>query len=511
MRKSFGGLENLEMQEPNATVGNDLPLSKEGEILEGSIETSIFTRQTVVCGDPLISEDNIASSSYQLVSTYTPQSCGWSNGIVEHVDVFEACRPSTLTEQRDYSAAFDLSTLSCTLESICNEKELQKQAGFSNNRQELGHSLNIDFSSPSLCQPDASIIAGCESATGTVQIKERCRKDNLETEINTLPCTSDSTEVTFWDAHDHLESLQSSSSSEIDTPTGSIGCHNSFNGSSCTKYMQHAELNVSSPRDHESKPYGGVGSRFLRWLPLHSLEISRIDADVTESSDILQEDCVVLPNRDDFISSSTDKSCEATESLRWEVFFDNPMFVEASQICLEALGIKKEPGFWGRPKIVLYHKGIPLRMREVNIRVKFAINASYAFDNKGKARFSIMLEPCRAACEVICRCDNLVRNAIATEGEQSVWRPTLVTEEGVSGVRMRIGTKGSGESATYTTEFYRHISPGIKKLVLQAVDTETMKTLLPRGSFIDVAYTFDVYSINGTSGIQLVANRILLR
>lgn len=187
---------------------------------------------------------------------------------------------------------------------------------------------------------------------------------------------------------------------------------------------------------------------------------------------------------------------------------DGVPFFLASHVYLPTIELREEPSSFGCTKVLCYD-GFPLHLLESNIRVHFTINLSYAFDDKGKPRFSILLEPSESARKVISKCEDVVKSmsALATEVE---WLPALRKVSGCWTARMSIGTKWGKSFSTYTTEFFHHTSKGLEKLSLGHVDATTFRSVIPHGCLIDVGFGFSVFQISNRAGIKLVAKYISL-
>lgn len=186
-------------------------------------------------------------------------------------------------------------------------------------------------------------------------------------------------------------------------------------------------------------------------------------------------------------------------------------FLLASRVTLASLELQEESSRFGCSK-VLYHKGFPLHLLECKIRIRFTVNLSYAFDDKGKPRFSVLVEPSEAACEVIRKCEDVVKSKGFTSayGGEVEWLPALRKETGAWAARMSIGTKGVGPSATYTTKFYNSTSDGVEEISLGHVNVSTFTNVVPHGSIVDVGFGFYVFNVNNRAGVKLMAKHITL-
>ncbi|KAI5057577.1 hypothetical protein GOP47_0027592 [Adiantum capillus-veneris] len=178
-------------------------------------------------------------------------------------------------------------------------------------------------------------------------------------------------------------------------------------------------------------------------------------------------------------------------------------FLLASHVILPSVELRS----CGSSK-VLYYNGFPLHLLEFKVRVRYTINASYAYDDKGKPRFSILMEPSEVACNVISKCEDLVKSTAASDSEIK-WLPLLKKESGRWTARMRIGTKCMDSLTTYTTDFLCPTSNGLEKISLDPVDALTFRSVLPHGSVIDTGYGFYVFNVQNRMGLMLLAKHIV--
>ncbi|MCO5600935.1 hypothetical protein L7F22_055052 [Adiantum nelumboides] len=179
-------------------------------------------------------------------------------------------------------------------------------------------------------------------------------------------------------------------------------------------------------------------------------------------------------------------------------------FLLASHVILPSIELRS----FGSSR-TLYYNGFPLQLLEFKVRVRYTINPSYAFDDNGKPRFSILIEPSEAACNVISKCEDLVKSLTASNSEIE-WLPSLRKEFGYRAARMRIGTKHVDSSLTYTTEFFRSTSEGMEKIALGPVDASAFRSVLPHGSIIDTGYGLNVFDFHNRTGLMLLAKHIIL-
>ncbi|MCO5578641.1 hypothetical protein L7F22_032485 [Adiantum nelumboides] len=99
-------------------------------------------------------------------------------------------------------------------------------------------------------------------------------------------------------------------------------------------------------------------------------------------------------------------------------------FLLASHVILPSIELRS----FGSSR-TLYYNGFPLQLVDFKVRVRFTIKPSYAFDDEGKPRFSILIEPSEAACNVISKCEDLVKSLTASNSEIE-WLPSLRKEFG---------------------------------------------------------------------------------
>ncbi|KAH7285951.1 hypothetical protein KP509_33G052600 [Ceratopteris richardii] len=188
--------------------------------------------------------------------------------------------------------------------------------------------------------------------------------------------------------------------------------------------------------------------------------------------------------------------------------FDATPFLLASHVNLSSIEVQEKTYSYGSATM-LFYEGFPLHLLDFKVRVRFTVNESYAFDDKGRPRFSIAVEPSEAACNVIRKCEDLVRSKAAFNHEVE-WLPALKEESGCFMTRMSIGTKQVEGHSIYTTEFYRSSSSGLKALSLGPLHVSSFKSALPHGSIIDAGFGFYVFNFNNRSGVRISAKHITI-
>ena len=113
-----------------------------------------------------------------------------------------------------------------------------------------------------------------------------------------------------------------------------------------------------------------------------------------------------------------------------------PPFVLPRNIDLASLEVLEELSPLGCKKVLSY-KGYPLQLMEFNARIRFTVNPLYALDEKGRPRFSVLMEPSKETLEVICKCEDLVKSIMSSETRDIEWLPALRNDMGSWAARMR--------------------------------------------------------------------------
>ncbi|KAJ7533053.1 hypothetical protein O6H91_13G031100 [Diphasiastrum complanatum] len=186
-------------------------------------------------------------------------------------------------------------------------------------------------------------------------------------------------------------------------------------------------------------------------------------------------------------------------------------FLEAKDVVLTSLIAEEKPSTWGGWKIVLLHQGLPLRIFECRVRVKYSLSDTYAFDSAGNPTFAIAVEPSAQACNIIHMCESLAQKHVALGGI-STWRPPLLKREGLDLIRIRIKTLGSGDGAKYTTRFYKKdlTTGALVESSLGSVDAGSFRSFIQPGCLVDVGFSCNVYNFRGFAGLRFVADTIIL-
>jgi hypothetical protein len=113
-----------------------------------------------------------------------------------------------------------------------------------------------------------------------------------------------------------------------------------------------------------------------------------------------------------------------------------PPFVFPGSIELASIEVMEQPSSLGCKKILSY-KGYPLQLMEFRAKIRFTVNPLYALDEKGRPRFSVLMEPSQEALEVIRKCEDLVQRVISSESRGIEWLPVVRNDTGAWAARMR--------------------------------------------------------------------------
>ncbi|XP_031486544.1 protein NEN1-like [Nymphaea colorata] len=188
-------------------------------------------------------------------------------------------------------------------------------------------------------------------------------------------------------------------------------------------------------------------------------------------------------------------------------------FLESHQISLAALNASLVPFLGGCQRIALLHNGVPLQICGVNMKIHFGVSSKY-LDHSGRPRVSIVVEPPKALCEILDRCDQLARQLSSDSGSDSEWRTTVIRKNGFSNLgptfRLHIPTATKGEGSAYSTEIYQQEPTGTRKLVFTKTNVSELEPFFLPGTLVDACFRLDVYDYQQHAGIRLVAKKLLL-
>ncbi|GAQ79758.1 Polynucleotidyl transferase [Klebsormidium nitens] len=167
----------------------------------------------------------------------------------------------------------------------------------------------------------------------------------------------------------------------------------------------------------------------------------------------------------------------------------------------------------GPPSLTIHFGDTPLRVQEHQMRLRFSVGDSYAYDAHGRPTFSVVGEPSTELKNFLEGCDVMLRQQLSPRVGPAVWRRTVVQKEGeVDSIRIRIGARGHQQTATYTTKFLRRkrSGKGIERLPLGVVDPLIFRSFFPHGCVVDVAFTIETSCVEGYAGCRLVASELTL-
>ncbi|KAF3775882.1 NEN1 protein [Nymphaea thermarum] len=188
-------------------------------------------------------------------------------------------------------------------------------------------------------------------------------------------------------------------------------------------------------------------------------------------------------------------------------------FLELHQISLVALDASFVPFFGGCQRIALLHNGAPLQICGVNMKIHFGVSSKF-LDHSGRPRVSIVVEPPKALCEILDRCDQLARQLSSDSGSDSEWRTTVIRKNGFSKLvptfRLHIPTATNGEGSAYSTEIYQQEPTGTRKLVFTKTNVSELEPFFLPGTLVDACFRLDVYDYQQHAGIRLVAKKLSL-
>ncbi|XP_002993628.2 protein NEN1 [Selaginella moellendorffii] len=211
------------------------------------------------------------------------------------------------------------------------------------------------------------------------------------------------------------------------------------------------------------------------------------------------------------ISATTTRTIEqATEQERVSEDLRNDKFLRSDEIFLDFLDATHNPDKW----ITLQHASQQLCIRETNARVKFSVSDRFAYSSDGKPTFSIVIVPTPKLLAIAKECEVLVKNVSTSMGIAAVWQPVLVANgTGDEALRIKIGTSGDGESASYTTKLFKKKQEdgSLERLDLPSVDPKTFQESVPAGCCVDVELRCDGYAFQGGKvGLRFLAEQLFI-
>eukprot|EP00897_Mesotaenium_endlicherianum_P007869 jgi/Mesen1/710/ME000109S_10935 len=193
-------------------------------------------------------------------------------------------------------------------------------------------------------------------------------------------------------------------------------------------------------------------------------------------------------------------------------------FVDAIAIDLAELRAEERSSQWGRVGIAIQYRGRPLCLHDTWTRVRFSVGDKFAFDDAGRPKFSLLVEPSQATCDIIRAADSALLEKLGSGAEGQV-APTcrssfVESKSELPALRIKIATEGAGEAARYKTRFCRQSGAFWRRAAqpfeISAVDPAAFRQALPAGSFVDLCFSVETYSFEGTRGLRFIAHTITM-
>jgi DNA polymerase III epsilon subunit-like protein len=246
--------------------------------------------------------------------------------------------------------------------------------------------------------------------------------------------------------------------------------------------------------------------------PIDELPITRIDTDITTSSN---ETSILVSHIEEMKLDSSNAGTTPSPSYTIVPITEGSSgfsgYLEPEEVMTQHITVSSLP-FGQFAKTAVYHKDVPLHLCCANLNVCFGVSTKF-LDNAGRPKLNIVVEIPENLCKVLDKCDEVAHKMSQEAGSISQWRP-LVKKDGyvnLPTVRLHIPTVANGDHAIYSTEMYQRESSGnIQKLVFTKVDASELDTLFVPGNMLDAFFDLDVYDYQQNAGIRLVAKRLVL-
>ncbi|KAJ6293881.1 hypothetical protein OIU76_022032 [Salix suchowensis] len=192
---------------------------------------------------------------------------------------------------------------------------------------------------------------------------------------------------------------------------------------------------------------------------------------------------------------------------------DSLGFLEPGEVSLPSIRALHVPFFRGSQRIKLFYEGAILQLCCPRLRIRFGISKKFS-DHAGRPRLSFVVDASPSLCGVLDTCDSIVQKVYADSGCSSDWRCVVSRRQGFVNyptVRLNIPTAVNGDVAQYATDMYlKEPSGTTQKLIFSKFDATELDTFLKPGTFVDSYLSLDPYDYQQTSGIRLVATKLII-
>ncbi|KEH31951.1 putative ribonuclease H-like domain-containing protein [Medicago truncatula] len=187
--------------------------------------------------------------------------------------------------------------------------------------------------------------------------------------------------------------------------------------------------------------------------------------------------------------------------------------LEPDFLSISSIDASLVPSYYGSQRIELHHEGFPFQLHCSGLKVRFGINTKFV-DSAGRPRLNFVVDPSPSLCNVLDACDNVARKLSSESGSSSDWRPVVIRKEGFFNyptIRLHIPTAVCEEIAIYATEIYQKESSGsVQRLLFSKFDAAELDSLFKPGTFVDAAFSLDLYDYHQNAGIKLVAKKLTI-
>nr|XP_034894230.1 protein NEN2 isoform X2 [Populus alba] len=188
-------------------------------------------------------------------------------------------------------------------------------------------------------------------------------------------------------------------------------------------------------------------------------------------------------------------------------------FLELDEVSLTSIRAFPVPFFRGSHRIKLFYKGAILQLRCPRLRIRFGLSTKFS-DHAGRPRLSFVVDASPSLCYVLETCESIVRKVYEDSDCSSDWRSAVTRKPGFVNnptVRLNIPTVLNGDVAQYATDMYKKEPSGTtQKLIFSQFDATELDTWFRPGTFVDAYLSLDPYDYQQTSGIRLVAKKLII-
>ncbi|KAJ6970290.1 protein NEN2 isoform X1 [Populus alba x Populus x berolinensis] len=188
-------------------------------------------------------------------------------------------------------------------------------------------------------------------------------------------------------------------------------------------------------------------------------------------------------------------------------------FLELDEVSLSSIRAFPVPFFRGSHRIKLFYKGAILQLRCPRLRIRFGLSTKFS-DHAGRPRLSFVVDASPSLCYVLETCESIVRKVYEDSDCSSDWRSAVTRKPGFVNnptVRLNIPTVLNGDVAQYATDMYKKEPSGTtQKLIFSQFDATELDTWFRPGTFVDAYLSLDPYDYQQTSGIRLVAKKLII-